>query len=108
MAPRRFAAGQTFYMSGVDFRVRPGRKGVDDLVLDWLTPRGWVPIGMDTLALKAAFFYENEDLLYPRVRGFEGGEYVLRHVEYAVRHGHADAIQRLEHEKRAKRQRGAA
>lgn len=102
---RRFSAGDTFRMSGMDFRVRQGRKAPDDIVIDWCTSSGWVPIGFDVLGLLHDFFYENEEVLYPSPMGYMGGAKVTDFERFAVKHGHDAAIHRLESEKRMKQSR---
>jgi hypothetical protein len=116
VSDRRFAAGDVFRMSGVDFRVVPGSKPgngkhpAHDLVIQWFTPGGWVSIGMDALALIVDFLYENEDELYPPPghpnaldwTNYRGGKKVRDFIGLAINHGHGHAIRHLNYEKENK------
>lgn len=53
----------TAEVSGLRFRVVPGRKADGDLRLEWSTAGGWVPVSMTAAALMTDFFVENEDYL---------------------------------------------
>lgn len=103
-APRRWQAGQTFAVNGLEFRVRGGRKGLGDLVLDYHLPSGWSPVPMAVTFLMVDFFYENEHHLYPPPR-YAGGEYLFRRLRLATRSGHEMATRLLDDEK-ASGQRG--
>lgn len=94
---RRFKDGQIFHFSGLEFRIRKGKKRPGDLVMEWRTPQGWRAIGYTVLGLLVDFFYENEHWLYPEP--FEGGERLRKHIGRAVRVGWRFAALVLEQEK---------
>jgi hypothetical protein len=106
---RRFVTGDMFRLSGLDFRVQEGVKKQQgtgaggDLVLQWLTPSGWVSIGFDALGLIVDFLYENEHHLFPPSQGFDGGEMVRDYVKKACQLGHDKAAAELRLQKAAKR-----
>jgi hypothetical protein len=85
-----FVPGQEFTLSSLPFRVRDGYKGRGDMVIDWFTPDGWVPVSMSALAVLVEFIYLNEDNLFPPPR-FMGGMMLMRFLQDAVRFGHIDA-----------------
>lgn len=113
MSLRRFCAGDTFRLSGVDFRVvaggktGKGRNPANDLVIQWAVNGQWVSIGFDVVALLVDFLYENEDELYPPPghhnaldwTNYRGGKKVRDFIGQAINHGHRHAIQQLEFEK---------
>lgn len=100
-----------FELDGLRWRVVLGRKesrvpGEVDLRLEHMTPNGWRPTAMALLFMLADFWYENEDILYPRPR-WQGADYLLRAVRRATQNGYESEITRLEDEKAAKRAREA-
>lgn len=97
---RRFAAGYSAHISGIPFRVVQGRKSADDLKLEWLTDRGWVPVDMAAGGLLADFFYENEHRLYTHPNAL-GGEKYMRFLQDCVRLGWQEAMDKLVDEKAA-------
>lgn len=97
---RRFAAGFAVTEAGLPFRVVVGRKAPADLRIEWLTPSGWRAVTMGAGALLAAFFCENEDVLYPPPAA--GGRYYMRFLEQAVSEGWEAATKRLAEERQAK------
>ena len=104
---RRFAEGNTAEFSGVKFRVCKGRKAPQDLVLEWRTAQGWVPVSAAALFYMVDFIAENEDFLYPvdesgQGRGPMGGEYIMAKLRAARVRGwvHAAKELRLERERR--------
>ena len=56
-------AGDTFHISGVDFRILDGRKGDGDQRIEWLTRHGWVPPDMAVAFVLADFFDQNEEAI---------------------------------------------
>ena len=97
---REFAAGDTFELAGIWFRVVEGRKGPEDLRMDWLTESGWVAIPFVVLYLLTHFLTENEDVLYPPPAA--GGDKLMTELWWARRRGWRHAEARLEAEKAAK------
>jgi hypothetical protein len=94
---RRFSHGDTFETpEGLQFRVVRGKKqpkygpnpyeNPHDLRLDVMVEGRWRPVNMETTFLMVDFFYENEDVLYPRPR-FEGGKKFLDEMRKAARSG---------------------
>lgn len=63
---RRWSAGDQAEHSGFNFRVVRGSKSADDLRLEVLAMGRWRPVRMSLGFFLADFFYENEDVLYPR------------------------------------------
>jgi len=91
---RRFNAGEYFNVSGIEFRVEQGRKHPDDRVLLWWSQEyGWKPIEMTVGFLLADFFFENEEVLYPKPA--KGGDYYLDACEVAARNGWRQADEQL-------------
>lgn len=106
VSERRWKAGARGTVSGIPFRVVEGRKGPDDLMLQFYvaTPNGgeWRAVGMDIGFLLADFLPENEDFLYPdaaRSRIAGGGDYYLSECWHARKHGWLSAKQKLVRER---------
>ena len=97
---RRFSVGDTFFEDGMWFRVSKGRKGPDDLRMDWFTPEGWRPFTFRPLFLATDFLTENEEYLYPWPAA--GGRYLLTQLSLVQRSGWLAACERLAAEKAAK------
>lgn len=101
-----FAAGQCDEIGGIRYRVRQGRKGPDDLVLELEGHRGFVPAKMALGALMADFFYQNEESLYPRQFGYRGGDMYFNFLLSAIRRGWREACLELEAERQRRDRRG--
>lgn len=101
---RRWTEGTEFELDGLSWRVVKGRKAPGDLRLEHMTTSGWRPTAMALVFMLADFWYENEDLLYPKPK-FQGADYLLRAIERAAKNGYQSEVERLEGEKLAKRQR---
>lgn len=104
---RRWQVGEPFEVDGLRWRVVKGKKSPDDLRLEHLTPNGWRPTAMAMLFMLADFWYENEDLLYPKPR-YQGADYLLREVTRAAKQGWQVAQAKLQKEKEQKRARERA
>lgn len=109
---RRFRAGETFRIPPMDYRVVKGKKGPDDLRLDWrwsdedgrISP--WRPVELDHVALIVDAIADNENVIhaYPE----KGGAYVVTFVRQAFREGWCKARSNLhEQRKRADERRSA-
>ncbi len=75
---RQFTVGDRFSLGGLSFKVVPGKKRPDDLVVEVFVPEvhasgEWRPVEMRIAGMLHAFFCENEERLYPRPR-FLGAE----------------------------------
>lgn len=97
-----------FELDGLRWRVVKGKKtslvpGEDDLRLEHMTPQGWRPTAMALVFMLTDFWYENEDVLYPKPR-FQGADYLLRAIKRAALNGFQSEVDRLEGEKVRKRQ----
>jgi hypothetical protein len=103
---RRWVAGMTIAIAGLNFRIRAGYKREGDLALEWETPTGWRAVPMAAGFLIADFLYENEDELYQPPA--EGGRYYLRHVEMACEIGWEAVQEKLRAEQLARRTRDVA
>jgi hypothetical protein len=102
----RFVVGDTWRLSGLDFRVADGDKQDGDLVMQWRTPSGWWKVGMPALFLVVDFLYENEHRIYPPRMGFEGGEKLRKRLTIAARDGHERATALLTRERELRLARG--
>lgn len=101
---RRFAAGDAWEIGGVRYRVVTGKKGPDDLRLEWSAATGkWTAVEMAHAACQTDFFCENEDYLYPPPQ--QGGQYFMDFLHKARGLGWDAAWRILRGEKAA---RGAA
>ena len=87
---RRFQAGFEYHLPPMDYRLVPGKKGADDLRLDWrwndegrISP--WRPAELDHVALIVDAIADNENYLYPPPAA--GGDKVRRFVMTALREG---------------------
>lgn len=100
-----FAPGQVEDIDGFTFRIRQGRKGPNDLVLDLWNGREYAPVPMGLGGLMADFFYQNEERLYPQQYGFDGGERYLRFLRDCTRRGWRDVLSELKGQKLARQQR---
>jgi hypothetical protein len=90
------------------FRIVPGYKGDNDYRLEVQRPDGaWQPVHMRTVAVLVQFFFENEERLYPPPR-YLGGEKFMRFLDDAVELGANKAVEKLQDEKRRKREREQA
>ena len=106
MTGRRWFEGDYLTLPGVpEIHVERGVKHPEDLRLKWHTSEGWTAVPMCAGFVLADFFWENENVLYPRGRGL-GGEMYLRQLAWAGRHGWEGAQAHLEADQRRKR--GAA
>jgi hypothetical protein len=99
---RRFNAGMGGDIGGVKWRVVQGKKAENDMRLDILVPR-WTAVSMGVGFLFADMFHENEDLLYPPSRGYQGGDMYLRFCEGATRVGWETAYDMLKQQRVSKR-----
>jgi len=103
---RRFHAGQTGEVDGIPFRILRGKKKPDDLVLELYAGGQWRRIRMDLGFLLAAFFFENEEVLYPPSgRRQIGGDYYMRECWDAIYYGWESAAQKLRQERAQRVQR---
>lgn len=102
---RRWQAHQAFALAGQRFRVRAGYKSPEDLCLEWDIDGKWVAIPMSVGLMLNDFFYENEDVLYPKERGFKGGDYWRTYARHAERHGWQKAWAGVEAAKSVKSER---
>ena len=107
---KRWQPCKPFEISGVRFRVVLGSKTARadatghrgrDLCLEWQTVVGWRPCEMAVGALFADFFYDNEDVLYPRPIG-QGGNKYRSYLYHAMKEGWQVADGVLQFEKRHK------
>ena len=78
-----------FEQDGIRFRVRPGKKRPragdhKDLVMEWQTPTGWVPLRFLTVGLIFDFLAWNEEGLYPTWDGWNGGKELLDYLKLAL------------------------
>jgi hypothetical protein len=109
MTDRRFHDGDTFEIAPFQYRLRPGRKGPDDLVLEWRWMTDWRPVELDHVALIVDAIADNENVLYPRPAA--GGGMVAGFVLTALRSGWRKArhdlhLQRARHDDRSYRDAG--
>ena len=104
---RRFSAGDEFIIHGLPYRVVPGvkqRNGAsDDLRLEWKIADAWQPTPMVHVLFQTDFFCDNEEALYPRSKGFQGGNFFLRALSKAKHWGWTAAANELERQKNARR-----
>jgi hypothetical protein len=98
---RRFAPGSHGEFGGIEWRVWRGRKAPEDLRLE-IRSMEFVPVPMALGFLLADFFAENEDVLFPPSKGFQGGRRYLLYLSRAVRLGWESAVALLNDEKRRK------
>jgi hypothetical protein len=96
-----FKSGEEFYLSGLHFRIREGNKKPGDLVMEWRTLEGWLPVKFDAIGLLVEFLYYNEEHLYPQPQ-YQGGRKVIEYIQKAIKHGHVAAWTHLEGEKKLK------
>ena|SRR5258708_3879532 len=75
---RRFAAGDAGTCSGIAWRIVPGEKDPDDLVLQLYVNGEWTWIRMELGFMLAAFFFENEEVIRPPGYRDTGGDYYMR------------------------------
>lgn len=95
----RFIAGDHGDVGGIRWRVRTGRKGPTDLILDLEGGRGFVPVRMALGFLMADFFEGNEAQLYPRMYGYQAGDMYMNFCLMAQRHGWLPAVAELERQR---------
>lgn len=107
MSDRRWQAGDDFWCDGIRYRVIEGRKGPDDLRLERRVDGEWRPVKMESGFMLADFFFENEQVLYPRAKGHRGGFEYLRALQDATRHGWETTQRRLSAQQQQSRLRGA-
>lgn len=103
---RRFAVGHTGECSEIRYRVIQGAKKPGDLVLQLYVNGRWQRIRMELGFLLAAFFFENEEVLYPPSGSRHiGGDYYMRECWDAIYYGWESAAQKLRKERAARIQR---
>lgn len=103
---RRWTAGMTCTIAGLNFRTLTGRKPVregTDLVLEWETPQGWRAVPMKAGFYIADFLTENEDVLYPPSLGLLGGRMYEQFIDLAIEAGWEAAQEALGEWQRRKR-----
>jgi hypothetical protein len=84
----------------MQYRLRFGTKGVDDLKLEWRHVSDWRPVELDHVALIVDAIADNENVLYPPPAA--GGGKVWAFVRCAFRDGWLVARCQL-HEERARK-----
>ena len=101
---RSFNVGDTATFNELRLEVRKGRKmgptGEEDLILYMYNGYEHRKVPMPLVYYIAQFLYENEDVLYPPERGFEGGEKFLDAVTEAARNGWEQQAEKLAGERR--------
>lgn len=95
-------------MNDLPFRIRPGTKQPrtgdhEDMVIEWLTPLGWRPMGVYAPALMLEFMMWNEDGLYPRRDGYKGYKKLWAYLMHTRDHDADKAEAGLRAERDAKR-----
>lgn len=91
---RRFQAGDRFLYDGIWYRLVPGRKGPDDLRLEWACSGfAWRPVTLDHAAIMVDAIGENENYLYPPP--YAGAGKVWQFVIKALREGWRQAVHDL-------------
>ena len=65
MSDRRFHVGETFDIPPMQYRLVRGRKGPDDIRLEWRWCTDWRPAELDHVALIVDVVADNENVLYP-------------------------------------------
>lgn len=95
---RHFHVGDVGDIAGVRWRVVQGKKAPEDLRLDLCAPR-FVPVSMGVGFLLADFLCENEEYLYPRAKGFSGGDRYMRFVDGTRLLGWEAAYEQLKQER---------
>lgn len=91
-------------IGGFRLAIREGRKKPGDRRLEMQNREGrWIPVPMSLVGYMTAFFYDNEEHLYPKAHGFDGGDYFMEYLTECSTLGHMKATDRLEKEKLARR-----
>ena len=107
MSDRRFHAGDCIDVPPMQYRVVPGRKQADDLLLQWRYVGPWESVTLDQCAVILDAIAENEDALYPPERGYQGNAYVVKFCKMAIAEGHGRARYWLQHARARKHDPGA-
>lgn len=87
----------------MQYRCRSGRKGNDDLVLEWRHVDEWRPVELDHVAIIVDAIADNENVLYPPPAA--GGGKVFAFVRTALRDGWRTARHDLHRERGRKAER---
>lgn len=107
MSDRRFQLGDRIELAPMEYRLVRGRKGPDDLRLDWRpTELDWRPVELDHAFLIVDAIADNENVLYPYPAA--GGGKVNAAIRVALRDGwqrarldlHAERARRAERDGR--------
>ena len=85
MTERRFHDGEVFDIPPMQYRVVRGKKGPDDLRLDWRWATDWRPVELDHVAIIVDAIADNENVLYPPPA--RGGAKTWTFVQTAFKHG---------------------
>jgi hypothetical protein len=104
MRSGRWTPGWKRTVDGIEMRVVPGKKFPGDLRLEWYVQGdGWVPVTMASAYLLVDFLCENEDERTPHEAHWQvqGGEYFMRSVQKARRHGWEAAAETVREQRRA-------
>jgi hypothetical protein len=97
---RRFHDGDTFDIPPMQYRIVRGKKGPNDLRLDWRWTTDWRPVELDHVGLIVDAIADNENVLYPPPA--RGGGKVWSFVRDALKLGWLKARHDL-HLERAER-----
>jgi hypothetical protein len=100
MTDRRFHVGETFEIPPLQYRCVRGKKGPDDIRLEWRWTTEWRPAELDHVALIVDAIADNENILYPLPAS--GGGKVWVFVRSALKDGWRQARNDL-HIERARR-----
>lgn len=90
---RRWTAGSSATISGLEFRVVDGNKEPGDLRVEWRTATGWQPVEMAAAFYLVDFFVDNEDHLKQfRPHWTEtAADFFFGHLWMAVKKGWTEA-----------------
>lgn len=82
---RRFHDGDVFDIPPMQYRIVRGKKGPEDLRLDWRWTTDWRPVELDHVAIIVDAIADNENVLYPPPAS--GGAKTWRFVQTAFKFG---------------------
>lgn len=101
---RRFHDGDEFEIPPMQYRTVRGKKGPNDLRLDWRYIGEWRPVELDHVGLIVDAVADNENVLYPPPA--KGGAKVYAFLCTALREGWRKARTVLHEERANKDERG--
>lgn len=83
----KFRLEPEHFVDGIKCRYTPGNRFKGDICIEIETAEGWKRPSMELLLRCFDLYAQNDDVRYPRVRGYLGGKMIYNAVKTAYKHG---------------------